>query len=331
MRRLLALAAVIGAFALPHAGAAAGSGSFTAHSYTSARGTLPYKLYTPPPAGSRPRNLVVVLPGAGESADVAATRSRWNVVAERLRFVVVYPEQNPKYNANREWDWATASKQGRANREASLIAGITRTVTARQHLDPRRVFVMGMSAGAGMASAMAVAFPDLYSGLGIEAGCPFDNAGCAGSSVTADQSAAAAVKAMGRYRRRLPVFNEYGNADPVAIGVSSNQVVPSWLTVDDLLDDGRDNGSVSRQPASSRTVIPPLPDKPYAESVFRDRRGCLLAQNWEVYGESHAWSGGTPKDSSDLNADPLAPDATTAMYRFFTDPRTLGASARCAR
>jgi poly(hydroxyalkanoate) depolymerase family esterase len=329
MLRPIALVLGLALLALAHPVSAADNGEFTAHSYSSARGTLTYRLYTPPNGGSHPTNLVVVLPGAGETADVAAKRSRWNEVAQRRRFVVAYPEQNPEYNAAREWDWATASREGRGNREASLIAGITRTVVADEHLDPARVFVMGISAGAGMASAMAVAFPDIYSGLGIEAGCPFDNVGCGGSSATADDSAAAVIKAMGPFRRPLPVFNEYGNLDPIAVGVSSSQVVPSWLTVDDTLDNGRNDGSVSRSPADQQLVTPPPPNKPYESTVFRDRRGCNLAENWVVYGESHAWSGGAQTGATDVASDPLAPDATTAMYDFFTSPDTLGGSKRC--
>jgi poly(hydroxyalkanoate) depolymerase family esterase len=330
MRRAWTLALLLlSVGVLQGASVAADNGSFTRSSYKSSKGVLSYKTYTPPRAGRRPVNLVVVLHGGGEPVDDAATRSRMNTVAQRLRFVVVYPEQNLAYDSGRKWDWATASKQGRSNREASLIAGITRTVTARHHLDRRRVFVMGMSAGAGMAGAMVASYPELYSGLGIEAGCPFDYAGCAGGSVTPDQSAAAALKAMGRLAKPVPVFNEYGSADPIAAGVRSDQVVPSWLTIDDTLDNGRDDGSISRSPATNQTITPALPAKPYTATGFRDHRGCALALNWIVYGESHAWSGGAQTSAQDPSSDPLAPDATTAMYQFWTHPNTLGASRKC--
>ena len=325
-RLLLALLVVLGA-----APARAGdTGSFTEHSFSTTAGTLTYRLYVPPRKGPRPTALMVVLPGAGETSEVAAKRSRWNTVAQEHRFVVAYPEQNPEYNASREWDWAKASRGGRADREASLIAGITRSVVTGRRLDAGRVFVMGISAGAGMASAVAVAFPDVFRGLGIEAGCPFDNAGCAGGSVTADQSAAAVLKGMGRYRRAMPVFNEYGSVDPIAVGVSSSQVVPTWLAVDDALDDGTDNGSVDRTAAESGLVTPPPPTKPYERSLWKDARGCALAENWVVHGESHAWAGGEQTDATDTGADPLAPDATTAMWRFFSSADTLGGSKRCS-
>lgn len=330
MRRLATGAlALVAMAALCVPAVASGSGEFKAYSYSNTKGTLSYKLYTPAGGRARPRDLVVVLPGAGETYDDAATRSRWNTVAARLDFVVAYPEQSLAYNSSREWDWGTASTEGRANREVSLIAGITRTVTTRLHLDPRRVFVMGISAGAGMAGAMVAAFPELYAGLGIEAGCPFDNAGCAGSSVTADQSAAAILKAEGARRRSIPVFNEYGSADPIAIGVSSKDVIPSWLTVDDTLDNGHDDGSVSRDPSDSRIELPALPAKPYSVTEFRDHRGCELGENWVVHAESHAWAGGEQTDAQDVSSDPLGPDATTGMWRFFTSAMTLGGSSRC--
>lgn len=335
VRRLRSIRCLLVALALTASGlatdvSAAPAGAFVGYNYTNSNGTLSYKVYTP--AGKTNGSLVVVLPGAGETSDAAATRSRFNSVADSLHFVVAYPEQNPAYNSSMEWDWEQSAQQGRTGLEPSLIAGITQTVTARSHIDPHRVYVMGISAGAGMASVMAVLFPDIYKGLGIEAGCAYDYVGCGGASVTSDQTAAAAVAAMGVYKRSMPVFNEYGDIDPIAAGVASYEVVPSWLTIDDTTDDGVNNGSVSRSPASQQTVLPPLPDKPYTVDVYRDKRGCELAENWVVVGESHAWSGGAPDGSMpvDPSSDPLAPDASTAMYKFFTSVSTLGGSPRCA-
>jgi len=135
---------------------------------------------------------------------------------------------------------------------------------------------------------------------------------------------------MGRYRRPIPVFNEYGSADEIAIGVGSHQVVPTWLIVDDTLDNGTDDGTVSRSPSRKHFVVPTRPAKPYRVTAFTDHRGCELAENWVVQGETHAWAGGGQTDATDTNSDPLAPDVTTAMYRFFTSPSTLGGSSRCS-
>src|SRR4051794_22989677 len=90
--RPVAVASAVTVLVLAHPVSAVDNGAFTTHSYENAKGKLTYKLYTPPQRGSRPTNLVVVLPGAGETADVAATRSRWNDVALRRRLVVAYPE-----------------------------------------------------------------------------------------------------------------------------------------------------------------------------------------------------------------------------------------------
>lgn len=290
---------------------------------------MTYKLYMPSARGARPSSLVVVLGGAGEGADTTASRSRWNLVAERLGFLVAYPQPTPNDDPPGEWDWAKSGAAGRGDRSATLIAGITRKVAAGASIAAHRVFVVGFSAGAGMASVMAATYPDLYRGLGLEAGCSFDNARCAGASVTNRQAAAATVAAMGRFRRPVAVFNEYGSIDPISLSVGSDQVVPTWLIVNDLLDDGADNASVGRRPAAAKTYIPDQPKKPYRVATYTDRRGCQLAQDWLVVAEQHAWAGGSEQDPADAGSDANAPDVTTAMYRFFTSDRTIGASARC--
>ena len=143
--------------------------SFGRYAFTGAQGTLEYKVYVPGGKGGHRRPLVVVLHGGGETADTAATRSGWNRVAERFGFLVAYPEQNPEHDEQRTWDWAGPAEQGRAGRETSLISGLTLEVVDRWKADPRRVYVTGISAGAGMASVMAAFYPDLYSAAAMYA------------------------------------------------------------------------------------------------------------------------------------------------------------------
>lgn len=316
LRPLLVLLLLAGALLPGPAGAAPGSGRYT---YSSGQGTLDYLVHVPGRRAPGPRPVVVVLHGGGETADTAATRSRWNRVGDAFGALVVYPEQDPDHDEGRTWDWAGSAAQGRTGREPALIAGVTRTAVARWGGDPRRVYVVGMSAGAGMAGVMAVLYPDLYTAVGLYAGCPFDFVTCAGSSTDADTSAAAAVRAMGSYARIGPVFNAYGGADPIARGTRADLVVPSWLAVADRLDDGTDDGSVSRSAASSRTETPLPPEHPYQVSTFVDRSGCPIAEDWLVHGMAHAWPHGSPGNGQPVDpvSDPYAPDVPTATYLFF--------------
>ena len=52
----------------------------------------------------------------------------------------------------------------------------------------------------------------------------------------------------------------------------------------------------------------------YTRSQWTDRRGVLMHEFLEVDGLGHAWSGGAPGGS---HTDPLGPDATEALWRFF--------------
>jgi poly(3-hydroxybutyrate) depolymerase len=47
---------------------------------------------------------------------------------------------------------------------------------------------------------------------------------------------------------------------------------------------------------------------------YSDACGALFAEHWVVKGLEHAWSGGSRKGSF---ADPLGPDASQEMLRFF--------------
>ena len=82
-------------------------------------GTRRYRLYRPP--GLRAGEhvpLLVMLHGCGQDANGFASSTRMNRVAERERFVVLYPEQDRRANAQGCWNWFD-TQSGRAYGEAA--------------------------------------------------------------------------------------------------------------------------------------------------------------------------------------------------------------------
>jgi len=344
MRRLaLLVAAVLAAGALVTTPARASTGSFPQHTWPSpgAPGARDYWVYVPAGPAVAGRQLVVFLHGCTQTATEAAQLTRFNQLADQLNFIVAYPQQqtSPQFTGNDIdgnsagcWNWFLPQNETRDHGEAATIAGITRQVMADQQVDPDRVFVDGISAGADMAVTMGAAYPDLYAAIGVVAGCAY--ADCA------DASGALAYRAMGANARALPVFVEQGTADVLNNEAMGAALVQQWLGTDDLADDGAANGSVSRvaastenygfnqtpQPASGDTCIRPrnFPclggaagfqgTYPYTVQHYADARGCDLLDSWTVHGLAHAYPGGDPQAAF---TDPLGPDITTAAYQFF--------------
>lgn len=279
----------------------------TQHETSNALGSMTYQVYAPEHLEGRVP-LFVHVHGGNFGAEDSAHRSRLNELASQRGFVVVYPQEDPAYNSG-IWDDVGAAEAGREGRASSLVAQVTREVMAAQPIDPRRVFIGGISAGASMAGVVAAQYPDIYTALHLEAGAPY-------GKTDAETAGKAVFEAMGPRARRMPIMLSYGTIDPFALGGAGEDILQSWLIAQDMADDGVANGSISRTPASTREG---RDGKNYSVDTYVDAQGCVLAERWLIKGLFHAYSGGDPLLVVDPVADPNAPNMREVAYDFFLD------------
>jgi poly(hydroxyalkanoate) depolymerase family esterase len=132
--------------ALRHRAALAGVSEVAA--FGSNPGAL--RMLTHAPARLRAgRPLVVVLHGCGQQAATFAAESGWLALADELGFAPLLPEQGHDNNRGRCFNWFRPDDVRRGGGEAMSIRQMLRVAAARYASDPKRVFIVGFSAGVG--------------------------------------------------------------------------------------------------------------------------------------------------------------------------------------
>ena len=284
-------------------------GQFLSASYGNQAGSRAYKLYIPSGYHGQAVPLVVMLHGCTQSPDDFAAGTRMNVLAEEHTCLVAYPAQAASANASKCWNWFRPSDQQRGRGEPSLIAGITRQVMRDYSVDPERVYVAGLSAGAAAAAIMGMTYPDLYAAIGVHSGLacgvatdlPSAFAAMQQGGTTVVRRSGAASAALG-CRRLVPTIVFHGDRDTTVHPRNGDQVIEQSRVTP--MTDLRTTVQHGRVPGGHA----------YSRRLHVDTSGQTILEHWVIRGAGHAWSGGSPAGSY---TDPQGPDAAREMLRFF--------------
>lgn len=280
-----------------------------------------YWLYLPAGASAAPRPLVVMLHGCQQTATDFALSTRMNALAERKGFAVLYPQQSATADSHRCWHWyKRATQQGLG--DVRLIADMMAHVQGKHGLDASRTYVAGLSAGAGLASILALRYPDKVAAVGLHSAPVFGTtdspmsayramqhgSGTAHRAVMRGFSAEAAFPGM-------PAILIHGAHDKVVRRINVTQLTEQFAIIN-APRITRTETVTRRYPARSTGRHP---RHAYASATWYAGRKPQLV-TCEVEGLGHAWSGG---DGGVAFSAPEGPDASLMMWTFFSRHRRL--------
>jgi polyhydroxybutyrate depolymerase len=240
-----------------------------------------------------PVPLVIMLHGGFGSASQAQKSYNWNALADHEGFVVAYPD-----GTHRSWN-AGGICCGPALRAAvddvGFVTELIQRVSAQENIDPRRVYLTGMSNGAAMVYRYA-----------CEGSYPVAAIGPVAGTFSFDCPRAHPVSVMaihGLADEHVPFAGGQG-----AKGVTHGDWVPVQSTLDTL----------RRADACGAPVTVQEPPMETTSSACAQGRAVVLVA---IAGAGHQWPGSAAKGifQKMLGGDQpsTAMDATRALWTFF--------------
>lgn len=205
-------------------------------------GNLRMLVYRPKQLLSNPP-LVVALHGCSQTAEEYDRGTGWSSLADRLGFVVLYPQQQQSNNPKNCFSWFLPGHTTRGHGEALSIRQMVEHAVQRYGIDRRRVFVTGLSAGGAMAGVMLATYPEVFAGGAIIAGLPCGSARTVQQAFEAmftdQQSSPRAlgdrVRAASAHCGPWPKISIWhGTTDPIVKPSNAEGLIRQWLDVHGL-------------------------------------------------------------------------------------------------
>src|SRR5436190_14619278 len=242
--------------------------------------------------------LVVVMHGCGQTAAAYNFGTGWSTLAKRYGFALLMPEQQAANNANTCFNWFNPGDVARGRGEAASIRQMVARMVADHKIDPRRIYITGLSAGGAMTSVMLSVYPEVFAGGAIIAGLPFGIAtnvrealgGMMQSTSRPAGKLGDLVRKASKHKGPWPKVSVWhGSADRTVNPGNANEIVKQWLDVHGLPSAPMSAGEVDGHPrevwwnADGETVV-----ESYTITDMAHGTPLGLAGNDEPYGAEGA-------------------------------------------
>jgi len=276
--------------------------------------TLNYGLYLPAGHAVEGLPLVVMLHGCKQSMDAFAEGTRMNLLADQQGFAVVYPEQSGFAHPHQCWHWYD-ERDDAGGGEARAIVSLVDALIEEHGFDGSRVYLAGLSAGAGLATLLTMRWPERFAEVALHSGPAFGeaNSGISALDVMRRGLRQEPVELLEQHlgddaHPGMPALVVHGDDDTVVAPVNAEQLTAQLLRLNGLADArGVRPGVASWQAERDGHVV-----HNYA------RRGESVVRLCRVADLDHAWSGG---DDTVPFHSATGPDASAMIWSFFSRHR----------
>ncbi len=262
-----------------------------------------------------------------------------------LDWVSYYLQINPLFsdfyeelNSTDCWNWFFDENQHRDKGQPQIIAEIINEAKSflkneyNIHIDEKKTYATGFSAGAAMAVILGATYPDLFNKIAICAGVPYAAAkprnkndlknifndamivmgnGVEDPYECGDKAFKEMEKAFKKAgKRTMPVLILQGTDDSTIRRINGDHLFIQWAQTNFRIE-----GGYGRVPISfSSPVLAHENGRDYKKHIYQNKSGYPLVQLWIIDGLKHKWSGGSNQGS---HTDPHGPKATEHIWRFF--------------
>ena len=275
-----------------------------------------YLVHVPPSYERQERlPLVMVLHGCNQDHVDMQTITRFDELADRHGFIVVYPFITGYRGVRLRncWGWWRRVEISRGSGEVEDLWNIVTAVRRSYRIDPDRIHVTGLSSGAAMAVAMAIAQSGKIASCAAVAGVAYGESIWALGKYPRLRNTGATVaemnQAMGKRKSLTPIFIAH-SADDNVVGLRAAEMLcESWIACFGIDPDSAD---VTQGRHSG---------KPWSLTTYSDASGASAVNYLVLDDHEHGWYGGARGPFS----VPDAPDVSSMIWSFFArHPRRTG-------